>query len=262
LVLDRLWDGWPTYPQRLIRSSFPSAQRSDSARSRPKNALIRSRTPVVAGRSWTIFPPDRNVRWTSGWASATRATGLGAVGLQERPPDRGVEEEVADLHHRADGAAATPDRAGDPGLDLDLRALVGVGASGLAADLGNLGDRRQGLAPEAERADVMQVIGLDELARRVGLERQEQVVGEHPLAVVGHPDQVLPAALDGDLDPPGLRVDRILHQLLHDRRRPLDHLARGDLVHDRRRQLPDHSHAGDLRSAAPALLSSIFYLLI
>ena len=38
-------------------------------------------------------------------------------------------------------------------------------------------------------------------------------------------------------------VDRVLDQLLHDRRRPLDHLAGGDAVDERRRELLDLSRS-------------------
>ena len=112
-----------------------------------------------------------------------------------------VEEQVADLDHRARRARRRPDRAGDAALDRDLRPLGRVGLPRLAADLRDLGDRRQRLAPEAQGRDPEQVLGLGQLARRVRLERQRQVVGRHPLAVVGHPDQVLPAPLDRHVDP-------------------------------------------------------------
>ena len=56
-----------------------------------------------------------------------------------------------------------------------------------------------------------------------------------PDAVVRDPDQVLAAPLDRQVDAGGPGVDRVLEQLLDDARRPLDHLARGDLIHDRRR---------------------------
>ena len=70
-----------------------------------------------------------------------------------------------------------------------------------------------------------------------GWNASEQVVGRHPHAVVGDPDQVLAPPLDRQVDPRGPGVDRVLEQLLDDARRPLDDLARRDLVDDRRRQL-------------------------
>ena len=177
--------------------------------------------------------------------------GLGRVGLEVGPPDRRVVEQVADLDHRADRAAAGPDRAGHPGVDRDLRARLGVLLAGLAADLGDLGDRRQGLAPEPQGPDPEQVLGLGQLARGVRGEGQREVLGGHPLAVVGHPDQVLPAPLDRHVDPGRPGVDGVLQQLLDHARRPLDHLARRDLVDHRRGQLADDPHRPPSLSTVP-----------
>ena len=58
--------------------------------------------------------------------------------------------------------------------------------------------------------------------------------GDHPDAVIGHPDQVLAAPLDRQVDPRRLGVDRVLEQLLDHARRPLDDLTRRDLIDDRR----------------------------
>ena len=104
----------------------------------------------------------------------------------------------------------------------------------LATDLGDLGDRRQGLAAETECVDPIQVIGLGQLAGGVRLERGHQVLGQHADAVIGHPDQVLAAPFDREVNARGLGVDRVLEQLLHDARRPLDDFPRRDLVHNRR----------------------------
>ena len=73
-----------------------------------------------------------------------------------------------------------------PAFDQDLGALGGIGLAGLAADLGDLGDRRQRLAAEAQRPHPVQVLDLGELARRVGLEGQQQVVRSHaqPLSAI------------------------------------------------------------------------------
>ncbi|MNC95389.1 hypothetical protein D3C83_124970 [compost metagenome] len=50
------------------------------------------------------------------------------------------------------------------------------------------------------------------------------------MAVVAHLDEGLPPLLQLHPDVGRPRVDRVLDQLLHHRRRTLDHLARGDLV--------------------------------
>ena len=66
------------------------------------------------------------------------------------------------------------------------------------------------------------------------LDAQSEIGFVHPAPVVDDADQPSPAGLDRDLD--GLRpgVERVLDQFLDRRRRPLDHLARGDAVDDKR----------------------------
>ena len=52
-----------------------------------------------------------------------------------------------------------------------------------------------------------------------------------------------PAPLDLHVDAGRPRVERVLDELLDDRRRPLDHLARGDLVDQDVREDRDPRHA-------------------
>ena len=56
----------------------------------------------------------------------------------------------------------------------------------------------------------------------------------HPAPVVDDADQPSPAGLDRDFDRGRPGVERVLDQFLDRRRRPLDHLARGDAVDDKR----------------------------
>ena len=69
--------------------------------------------------------------------------------------------------------------------------------------------------------------------------RERQLVGVHAGAVVGHLDAVDAAAVERDGDAGGAGVERVLDQLLHRRRGPLDHLAGGDAVDRRLRQQAD-----------------------
>ena len=64
------------------------------------------------------------------------------------------------------------------------------------------------------------------------------------LAVVDDPDPLAAALLDLDVDPSGQCVDAVLQQFLDHARRPLDHLARGDLVDDPGVELLDAGHGG------------------
>ena len=209
---------------------------------------IRSRIPVTGGRSWTILPPERNVRWTSGCASAIRENVSATCPASVVSDFRNVRR-TGMLKKRLRTSMTVP--VGQPQLLIgpaipasisDFRSLGRVGLARLAADPGDLGNRRQRLAAEPERADPAQVLNVRQLAGRVGLKRQGQVVGGHPHAVVGDPDQIFAPALDAHVNPRRTRVDGVFEQLLDHARRPLHHLARGDLVHDRLRQLTDHSH--------------------
>jgi hypothetical protein len=66
----------------------------------------------------------------------------------------------------------------------------------------------------------------------VALEGEHRVVARHPLAVVRDAQEATAASLHVQLDAPRARVNRVLDQLLGDRGRALDDLARGNLVGD------------------------------
>ena len=74
-------------------------------------------------------------------------------------------------------------------------------------------------------------------------DRQRQFINGDAAAVVGDADEFAPALLDGDVDSRRAGIDRILDDLLDHARRPLDDLARGDLVHKQRWQAVD-GHGG------------------
>ncbi len=68
---------------------------------------------------------------------------------------------------------------------------------------------------------------------------ERQIFGRNAVPVVGDADQRRTARLDRDVDGGRARVERILDELLDHARRPLDHLARGDLVDQRVVEPPD-----------------------
>ncbi len=73
----------------------------------------------------------------------------------------------------------------------------------------------------------------------MALDRQRQLVGAEPDAVVGDQDARKPAAVGLDLDPPRAGVDGVLDQLLDRARRPLDHLSGGDAADQLGRKATD-----------------------
>jgi hypothetical protein len=64
----------------------------------------------------------------------------------------------------------------------------------------------------------------------VALEGQRELSGGHAEAVIGDGDQRRPAIAHLEADRRGAGVEAVFHELLHDRSRALDHLARCDLV--------------------------------
>ena len=154
---------------------------------------------------------------------------LAAVALEEFQPRRRRVEEVAHLD-----AGAVAERGG---LDVGFVAAVdrdraGVRLARVARGDGeprHRADRGQGLAAEAERADIEQVV-VGQLRGGVALDREREVVAGHAGAVVGDADQPAAAAVGHDLDARRAGVERVLHQLLDHARRALHHLARGDAV--------------------------------
>ncbi len=103
-------------------------------------------------------------------------------------------------------------------------------------------DRGQRLAAEPQGGDVHQVV-VGKLRGGVPQHRQRQCTGVHAGAVVGDLDAVDAAGVKRHGDPGRARIERILHQLLHRGRGPLDHLAGGDAVDGVGRQDADGGHA-------------------
>ena len=158
------------------------------------------------------------------------------VGAQELASRGHVAEEVAHLDARA---GRTPRRAhlGERArVDLEERALVGVGAARRDREARDGRDRGDCLAPEAERVDRLDVRDVADLRRRLAFEREERVVLRHAAAVVLHGDKLASALRDRDGDARRARVEGVLDEFLDDARGPLDDFARRDLVRDVERQ--------------------------
>src|SRR5271165_1497214 len=154
---------------------------------------------------------------------------LAAVGLQELEPGGRGGEEVARLDPCAERLAAGLDRAFHAVLDDEPETHRRARGPGADFEPRNRGDRRQRLAAEAEGRDRGQV-AVGNFRGRVPLDRQAQIRLLHAAPIVGNADQPAPARLDRDLDVARARVERVLHELLDRRGRPLDHFAGGDAV--------------------------------
>ena len=75
-----------------------------------------------------------------------------------------------------------------------------------------------------------EVVGLADLRRSMTLERQTGIGLRHSLSVVDDLNRGAPCINDDDMDGFGPCVDSILHQLLHNGSRSLNHLTSGYLV--------------------------------
>jgi hypothetical protein len=176
--------------------------------------------------------------------------GLGGLGAQELAPGRRVEKEVVDGDRgpRRSGRGARRRRL--VALDINPSRLLGAGRPGDHRHPAHRRERRQGLAPETQRGNRVEVRRRVDLARGVRGHGQGQLVVDDAVTVVGDPDQVAAAVFDGDVDVRGPGVEGVLHELLDDAGRPLDHFAGGDLVYDERRQDVD-GHAAILGESRP-----------
>ena len=167
---------------------------------------------------------------------------LGRLAAHELEPRRHVGEKIAHLDPRAHRPAHLAPLPGQAALDHQLVRAVAVGrlaGAGGQRQLGDRCDRGQRLAAKSHRRQREQIVDRRQLRGGVALEREVRLLRRHPGAVVADGDEPETAALDLDLDASRAGVERVLHQLLDHRRRPLDHLAGGDLIGQLRRQHAD-----------------------
>ena len=92
--------------------------------------------------------------------------------------------------------------------------------------------------------DRFELLETGDLAGGVARERQRQFVAGDAAAVVGDGDPADAAAVEPHLDVAGAGIEAVLHQFLHNRSRPLDHLAGGDLADEDIGQWPDRAAGG------------------
>ena len=228
--------GRETKPRTVAHSEPPSTGTRSSSIFAPNTWKSRAASPSTGGVSSTVRPPDRSEKPISGRASArsvtASATCAASVEAERRNLRRAGQrpEQVAHLDRRPARVTHVAQVAAPPVGDLDLGARrLALGARP-HHELGHGRDRRQRLAAEPVRRDPLQVVELPQLRRGVPLERQlARRPGSCPCRRRA-PARAWSPVLDLDVHGARPRVERVLDQLLHDGRRPLHHLAGGDLV--------------------------------
>ena len=151
---------------------------------------------------------------------------LHIVGLEELPPRRDVVEEVADSEIRPGRSRDLVCGKVNGSCKLDFAAHLVPRPPGLQCHFGNGGNGGEGLAPEAECGDVIEVLGRGNLGCSVSLEAQHSLVGSHSASVVYNLDQCSPGIGQDHRHLGGAGIHRVLHQLLDYGGRPLDDFAR------------------------------------
>ena len=163
---------------------------------------------------------------------------LGRRPLQELQPGRRREEQVADLDAGPERVGRRLDRAPDAAVHGERPRLAGADGSADQGQPADRADRRQRLAAEAEGREAGEIVARSS-RWRAARAASEQVVAAIPRRRRARRSADWPPSLEATSMRAGAGVDRVLDQLLHRRRRPLDHFAGGDAVDDAFRQPAD-----------------------
>src|SRR5205823_4134783 len=109
-------------------------------------------------------------------------------------------------------------------FDVDARSLERAGLAGDEREAAHRSHAGERLAAEAVAVDGEEIFLRAQLAGRVPLQAQLGILARHAAAVVGDAHELAAAVeqIDGDIF--RARIERVLDQLLHDGRGPLDDL--------------------------------------
>ena len=176
---------------------------------------------------------------------------FGGRPLEKLAANRGVGEQAGDVERRAGwpgGRLRGPDVAV---VDDQLGSGDRLGGATADDESADLRDRCQCFATESHRVDAKQILGRADLAGGVCGDGQQDVVGVDSFSVVDDPDPLAASLFDLDINPGRQGIDAVLQQFLDHARRPLDHLAGGDLVDDPVVELLDSWHCGKRFLPAP-----------
>ena len=151
---------------------------------------------------------------------------LRRLGFHEFAPGGRLVKEVAHLNARA----LLRPRRGDEFAFGKLPGAVGPRCTALNRHRRHRIDRCERFAAKAERRNIFKIKEIADLARRVALERERELVLRDAAAVVRDDDALQAAPVDTYFDIHGTRVDGVFHEFFDDRRGALDHLTRRNLT--------------------------------
>lgn len=150
--------------------------------------------------------------------------------FEELTAGRHVVEQIAHIKLRPHGTSREGLRNELAAIDRRERTHFVLRLARTQLHLRHGGDRRERFAPEAERLERINIVQRRNLAGSMPVESHTGVDGRHAATVVHDLNQLLAAVPEIDLHAAGSGIDRILHHLLHHRRRTVHHLTGGNLV--------------------------------
>ena len=169
---------------------------------------------------------------------------FGALRAQKLAPRGRIEEQIAHFY----GGAARVRRGRHGHRHVAPRTAGAVPATALGAGIAGQFELRYGadagqrFAAKTEAAHPLQVFQRGDLAGRVAIQGQGQIVLRDPAAVVAQSDQARAGGLYIDVHALRARVETVLEEFLEHRRRSLDDLAGGNLIGQTGRKALDRRH--------------------
>ena len=156
--------------------------------------------------------------------------GFGLRTFQELAACRDVFKEVPDDEGRAVRCADLGEILLDAAFDLVVHGHEGTWGLRDQLDAGDTGDGGEGLTAEAEGLDAEKVAGIADLRGGMTDEGVAHVLLCDAATVIRHADHGDAAVADLDRHRGAAGIDGVLEELLHDAERPLDYLARRNLI--------------------------------
>ena len=172
------------------------------------------------------------------------AHGLHAMGqfcgisLEKFAPCGRGEKQLAHLYRGANGAGRRLELAG---AGIELPGVGRIGGAREHAHVGDGGNGGQRFTAKTHGGNRFEVLQRPDLAGRMALERHGQLGRRNAQPVVFDPDHAHAGCRQAHHNIGGPCIKRVVEQLTHHRRGPLDHLTGGNLTDQLVRQFADRT---------------------